>query len=415
MKISINNLKEAIIAIISLSVELPDDIQPSDLGLDTSVANFWNTVYTMKSEKLLSKRKGTDVIRLKSPAGRSELLNISQSLSKRYEGITNGHNIRTGKSANERLRVYRDAVLYMLKKKVTIDNIELDYSPNYFGRRQKDSDIAAAIFGDFNITNVGEISICDEEGNILPIETLCKSLPVDKSFFYSSKLLKAAGEKSGSDKQTSRISTSIFSGVLLSGENAMTVYYIHNPEMTYSKENERQAKKVTSNMYKSAYGTASLKKNIIRVDGGQTLLIFNNKEDILTMFRSKSNKRFRPDQIYNNVHIITKDEECDDAFWLLRQKDFRKKTLDALYYYEEQTPKKKCDAILEGSIPSWEFITSDFSKIDQIRSIKERKINIICYDWQKSLLKNLLRGYAVDFDILDEERLAQLKEIISET
>ena len=169
MKISINNLKEAIMAIISLSVELPNDIQPSDLGLDTSVANFWNTVYTMKSERLLSKRKGTDVIRLKSPAGRSELLNISQSLSKRYEGITNGHNIRTGKSANERMRVYRDAVLYMLKRKVTIDNIELDYSPNYFGRRQKDSDIAAAIFGDFNITNVGEISICDEEGNILPI------------------------------------------------------------------------------------------------------------------------------------------------------------------------------------------------------------------------------------------------------
>ena len=85
------------------------------------------------------------------------------------------------------------------------------------------------------------------------------------------------------------------------------------------------------------------------------------------------------------------------------------KIKSSLYYSEER--RKKSDGEIDG-LPSWELITSDFSKLKDIRRCE--RAHVICYAWQKDIIDRLTPNTDIEYMVLSDNKLEELKNLIKE-
>ena len=106
----------------------------------------------------------------------------------------------------------------------------------------------------------------------------------------------------------------------------------------------------------------------------------------------------------NNTEVFTEEDGRYIIDILHSNTDIR----DYIYYEDEYSDIG--DGVV-GGLPSWEFITSDFAKINRIRDYPGKKIHIVCYKWQKEIIEGML-DKEITFMVLTEDKKIKLKELI---
>lgn len=403
MIITVHNTEEVVLGLLALCSELP---KPKDLNemfiedYKIKKNTLSKSVSLMKKAGEVSARKGFDGIRIKSPEGLVRLGIISEELYLHYMVISNGHKIKSGKEKRELAKRNRDCTLFMYRSSAYVDNLRLDYNVNTLIEANGD---------DAHSSCSTREKYFEKNGAPASVAELTHALPLEKKFFYTSRIIKDILNESG----TKRIMLSKANGILCAGGNVYPSYFVQEGTAAYSKTHEEQMRFLAKDIHRNAYGEQSEKRFAAFHPNGHAIYVVRDEACIPELIQKKKRKYMTPGAVYGDYYILPCDSRGRFVINILSTPGWETKVLDTLYYDEELTLDKLSDGEIDG-VPSWEFMTCNFKKIDYILRSGSRHIHLICYPWQQDILEQLLPKRQIDFMIMKENEQKEFADAICE-
>lgn len=229
---------------------------------------------------------------------------------------------------------------------------------------------------------------------------------INKACFYTSKQLKKSLSKGENKIEFSRIV-----GVLFAGGKLYPVYNTQNSAMRWNGMGELKTKPIFTNL--GRINTDEYKTDSV------ILLGRSEKVALQTLFMhgQKSNKTYRFDNIYSNVHYVPLDENGIRLLRLFTIEDFHERVLSWLF-----SPSMRsvgvfdCDACIDGKY-ILSYLDSNLSRLTRFYEASKRsdeKFEVICYPFQAAFVKELFHGNINIKEIPFETVENKVKEIFNE-
>jgi hypothetical protein len=401
MIINVHNTEELILGLLALCSELPKPKELNEMFMDDyniKKNTLSKSVSLMKKAGEVSARKGFDGIRVKSPEGLVRLGMLSEDLYLHYMVISNGHKIKSGRDKRELAKRNRDSTLFMYRCGAYVDNLRLNYKVNTLSTVDDGSEDSPRY--EFE-------KYFEQNGVPASVAELTKALPLDAKFFYTSRIIKDILNESG----TKRIMLSKANGILCAGGNVYPSYFVQEGTAAYSKTHEDQVRFLAKDIHRNAYGDENERRFSAIHPNGHAIYIVENIRAIPELIQKKKRKYMTPGAVYGDYYILPCDNRGKFVINTLSTPDWETKVLDTLFYDDELTLDKLSDGEIEG-VPSWEFMTCNFRKIDYILRSGSRHIKLICYPWQKELLESLLPKRQIDFMIMNDKEQKEFADAV---
>lgn len=361
MQILVNNVKEALFALLSLCGELPCDIMIRGV----SAATIRNNISSCKTSGLITIDKKENRMRIHAPKGLEYLESLSGELYQHYMMITNGHKFRSEPRNKEIQKLFSHTVLFMLGRGYEIDNIEIKYQANHFGLNTG-SDILESVIAESSILDLGE-SMFSENGDIIPLEESIKH--ISGRSFYTSRYIKYGFPV------THRINFSNIMGLMINKDNIYRVYRT-GPEVRLKTQSEQDMNTWLCHLT----GKEMIPAIILTYDPGDVI---------------KKNKKLLG--VFGKYYVIT--PEHSESLDILESRNWKTGLISALY---GASPEKDCDGYFDG-LPSWEILSCDYSKAKAADKYRLR-CHFICFGWQEKIVKEITRNAQITLSILSGEQ-----------
>ncbi len=202
--------------------------------------------------------------------------------------------------------------------------------------------------------------------------------------FYTAKQIKKSLRKGENKIEFSRIV-----GALFAGGKLYPVYNTQNSAMKWNGMGELKTKPIFTNLGRinaDAYQTDSV-----------ILLGRNEKVATQTLFMhgQKSNKTYRFDDIYPNVHYIPLNENGTRMLRLFTVQDFHERILSWLFSPSmRSTGRFDCDAYLDGTY-IFSYLDGNLARLTRFYEAatrSDKSFEVICYPFQTQFVKELFHG-----------------------
>lgn len=392
MEILTNNVTEALFALISFAGEIPRETKISGINSRT----IQNQLSICKKKRLLKIDKKHDRIRIMAPAGLEYMKNFSEEAYAHYMMISNNHQFRTEARNVLNQKLLSTTILAMIRNGYEIDNLSIVHESNNFGKNENTEDVLLSVIGE-GLFSIGDDHF-SQNGEVVPILESSK-LSIGKKF-YTSKYLKYGFPV------THRINFSNIMGIMLSEKNVYKVYHI-TEDTKIQKQAEQPMEQWIKEICQRAYSEEEF-----RAISGKELPAILYTEDTKSQLRKMK-------KLVNNFtqfHLIPSDPHGDKVIKILSCENWQAKISEALFGSEANTPF--CDGMLviEGTaLPSWELLSCDYTKIKTARNLAGKNpIALVCFSWQKEIIKDLLKGMNVQVKILNKKQEDILFEFLDQ-
>lgn len=375
MEISVNNIREALFALIALAGEIPCDIKIYGV----TPATIRNGISACKTSKLINYDKKQNRIRLRAPKGLDYLKDLSEDLYKHYMMVSNNHKFRSEPKNVEAQKLFSHTVLLMIGCGYEIDNLRIRYESNNFGMNDE-SDVLDSVLGG-GILDLGE-SVFTRNGKIIPIEESVKHISGRR--FYTSKYIKRGFPV------THRINFSNSTGLMISSGN---VYRVYTPgeDIKLKTQSEKDMNVWLRQILRSAGETC---------EEIPAIIICDDTEAILKKDRKLTN-------MFPGYRVVPRDGVR--VLDILSSENWEEKLQTALYGAPSEM---ECDGEFDR-VPSWELLSCDYGKIR--KALQHRmETHLICFKWQEEIVKKKTKNTATRISILSEDQEEILINYIKE-
>lgn len=358
MKIKINNSTELLIALLALSGELPLNTKHNGINSRT----IKNSITKAKQQKLITVTKHKR-IRIKSPRGLLFLQEFSPELYKHYMLMSDDHNLQRSPAALTGIKDKSHAVLFLEDEGFAIDNITLDYEPNYFGQVTQEDELDTLLGGSHLMQYTENPFIVD--GRIADMTTATGHLSRNKHWFFTAKFIKHYYPPSH------KISSTSAAGVIFSG-HTYALYYFSDPEKRFFEQSEKDFAPLLPVLEDNAYASHEEPKAILIIEKDMSLFLRKHKKSL----QSSYSHIYSIPPNHNNLRLLLKE-------------DWKESLQSALYGH----PSSELYDGVVGEAPSWELLSGEYAKIQHVRKIAaDNPVHFICFEWQVPIVKPLLRG-----------------------
>lgn len=202
--------------------------------------------------------------------------------------------------------------------------------------------------------------------------------------FYTAKQLKKSLCKGENKIEFSRIV-----GALFAGQKLYPVYNMQNSAIKWNGMGELKTKPIFTNL-------GRINADVYQTD---SVLLFGQSEDIalqtLFMHGQKSNKTYRFDDIYANVHYIPLNENGVKLLGLFTIQNFHERILSWLFTPSmRDTGLFECDAYINERYV-FSYLDSNLARLTRFYESTKRQgkpFEVICYPFQTQFVEELFHG-----------------------
>lgn len=351
------SIGELLLSRISLAGELPYDKLLYYMPEVKESAMRARLSLEKRERKSITVNKVNNTIRLLDPNGLDLLQDFSEDLYKHYMTMTKGHRLGGGEKSNKINRRKANAILHAMRNGFAIDGINVRYKSQKF-EKKRDHNRGCNFFG------IGEML-----AHVSPGENI----------FFTSSCVKAAR-----NDPSQKIRLGKFTGIAITDREVYVTYYIDNIDEVVNYDAEKQIKTIAEIVAKKMIGDVSVRGLFVC-------------DDIEGLMSKSVKKKMRPGRLFDN-YIIVSDSQQGDTILKAKRKNIK----NILYYEDELSDQS--DGVVDGMI-SYELCSGNYGKIERIQKQKLQQVQIMCFEWQKEIIKNLLPKIDIEFEVVPENVL----------
>lgn len=403
MDIVVHNINEYIMSLIGLCGVKSENYQ---YGVKVSNQYYKRAVKNLIDEKLIRRSKDDreKIIGIKKPNGIKYLERIPELFSE-YNLLTeNATSPKTNVKKKRRIK-QGNVNAFFVTNNIPVNFIKIIYRPPIAQKRivkkgERSFTADSSLYAGENKSK-NELTTAVKQntftGNELSFTSILKTLTYEKAYFFSSKAVKKEEGEKG--RGTGKINLSRLFGQLYSQGNSYSVFYVRNPiKEQWNIGSEKRAQTILATYHLIAYKQPTTDVPAI--------FLIDDEKHIPDLMRNPTKDMYRkitPNRVYRNFHILPMTDNGVDVLRILITKGYKNKIKRLLFRAEYSSDNSSIDAFID-KVPTYEFISGNFKKIDHIKEqslYHGNTVNIVCFKWQVDILKPLLKSFKLNIRTIE--------------